>query len=149
MILLYFECSRTDFGSLRLAITGAAPVPVELEFDAHRGCFVGLIELRAERTRHGRGRTYSIVTEVTDPRYIGTSLTVQLALGFVLTVFTIFLVPIIRDAHGWGWAYLLLAPGPALGWWAMRTLKGLPAEPTAADRQAAQSETAVFVSPFF
>ncbi len=65
----------------------------------------------------------TIVTEVTDPRYIGTALTVQLALGFVLTVFTIFLVPVIRDAHGWGWAFFMLAPGPALGGWAMRSLR--------------------------
>ncbi|MGH1489747.1 MAG: MFS transporter [Acidimicrobiales bacterium] len=70
----------------------------------------------------------TIVTEVTDPRYIGTSLTVQLALGFVLTVFTIFLVPVVRDSFGWGWAFLMLAPGPALGWWAMRTLKSIPAD---------------------
>ncbi len=65
----------------------------------------------------------TIVTEVTDPDYIGTALTVQLAVGFVLTVFTIFLVPVVRDSAGWGWAFVLLAPGPALGTWAMRTLR--------------------------
>ena len=48
--------------------------------------------------------------------------TMQLATGFVLTVFTIFLVPVVRDAAGWGLAFLLLAPGPALGTWAMRKL---------------------------
>lgn len=65
----------------------------------------------------------TIVTEVTDERYVGTALTVQLATGFVLTVFTIFLVPVVRDAHGWGWAFMLLAPGPILGAWAMRALR--------------------------
>ena len=65
----------------------------------------------------------TIVTEVTDERYVGTALTVQLATGFVLTVFTIFLVPVVRDAHGWGWAFVLLAPGPILGAWAMRALR--------------------------
>ncbi len=65
----------------------------------------------------------TIVTEVVDARYVGTALTVQLATGFVLTVFTIFLVPVIRDAHGWGWAFMLLAPGPMLGAWAMRALR--------------------------
>ena len=92
----------------------------------------------------------TIVTEVTDPRYIGTSLTVQLAVGFVLTVFTIFLVPVVRDAHGWGWAFLLLAPGPTLGWWAMRALKATATDvavPDSADDGARQSP--VFVSPFF
>ena len=65
----------------------------------------------------------TIVTEVTDSRYIGTALTVQLAAGFVLTVFTIFFVPVIRDSHGWGWAFVFLAPGPLLGIWAMRALE--------------------------
>ncbi len=65
----------------------------------------------------------TIVTEVVDARYVGTALTMQLATGFVLTVFTIFLVPVIHDAHGWGWAFLLLAPGPIFGAWAMRVLR--------------------------
>lgn len=69
----------------------------------------------------------TIVTEAVDPRYVGTALTVQLATGFVLTVFTIFLVPEVRDAAGWGWAFLLLAPGPILGAWAMRALTLKPA----------------------
>ncbi len=65
----------------------------------------------------------AIVTEAVDPRYVGTALTVQLAAGFTLTVFTIFLVPIVRDAHGWGWAFALLAPGPLVGAWAMHRLE--------------------------
>ena len=65
----------------------------------------------------------AIVTEAVDPRYVGTALTVQLAAGFTLTVFTIFLVPIVRDAFGWGWAFVLLAPGPLAGVWAMHRLQ--------------------------
>jgi MFS family permease len=65
----------------------------------------------------------AIVTEVVDRRYVGTALTIQLAAGFTLTVFTIFLVPVIRDAYGWGWAFAVLAPGPILGTWAMQTLR--------------------------
>jgi len=68
----------------------------------------------------------AIVTEAVDSRYVGTALTVQLAAGFTLTVFTIFLVPIVRDAHGWGWGFALLAPGPILGAWAMHRLGRRP-----------------------
>lgn len=84
----------------------------------------------------------TIVTEVTDPGYVGTALTLQLAIGFVLTVFTIFLVPVVRDAYGWGWAFMLLGPGPLLGSWAMRRLRAMPPIERPAER-------AVFVSPFF
>ncbi len=64
----------------------------------------------------------TIVTEVVEPRVTGTALTLQLSLGFILTVFTIFLVPLVRDAAGWGVAFLMLAPGPALGALAMARL---------------------------
>ena len=87
----------------------------------------------------------AIVTEVIDSRYVGTALTIQLAAGFVLTVFTIFLVPVIRDAHGWGWAFFLLAPGPILGAWAMRVLR---LGPKTAAEEPMEPET-VWVSPFF
>jgi len=86
----------------------------------------------------------TIVTEVSDPRYVGTALTLQLAVGFVLTVFTIFLVPVIRDAHGWGWAFLMLAPGPLIGAAAMRALRK---DMEAAPRKAPPA--APYVSPFF
>ena len=57
----------------------------------------------------------TLVTEVADQKYVGTSVTLQLAVGFTLTVVTIWLVPVIRDASGWGLAFLILAPGPLLG----------------------------------
>ncbi len=96
----------------------------------------------------------TIVTEVSDAAYVGTALTMQLAIGFVLTVFTIFLVPVVRDAHGWGWAFFLLAPGPLLGAWAMRALAALQETssdggPVGAARTAPNRDDAPFVSPFF
>jgi len=84
----------------------------------------------------------TIVTEVIDRRYVGTALTLQLAIGFVLTVFTIFLVPIVREAQGWGWAFLLLAPGPLIGAWAMRSLRLGPVPELDPDEMP-------YVSPFF
>ncbi len=62
----------------------------------------------------------TIVTEVVEPESVGTALTLQLAIGFVLTVLTIFLVPVVRDASNWGFAFMLLAPGPIVGALAMR-----------------------------
>lgn len=53
--------------------------------------------------------------EVADPRYTGTALTVQTALGFLLTVAGIATVPVIAAAVGWQTALVVLAAGPALG----------------------------------
>ncbi|MEM9464042.1 MAG: MFS transporter [Actinomycetota bacterium] len=68
----------------------------------------------------------TIVSEEVPAETVGTALTVQLAAGFVLSVATIFLVPWVRDAAGWGWAFAMLAPGPAVGVWAMRQLESAP-----------------------
>jgi len=68
----------------------------------------------------------TMVTELADQAYVGTALTVQLALGFLLTVATIWIIPLARDAVGWQWAFLLLAPGPALGVLAMLRLRARP-----------------------
>ncbi len=68
----------------------------------------------------------TMVTELADQAYVGTALTLQLALGFTLTVATIWLIPVLEDAFGWRWAFAFLAPGPALGVVAMLRLKFLP-----------------------
>ncbi len=67
----------------------------------------------------------TIISEYAPQDSVGTALTTQLSSGFVLTVFTIFLVPAIEERASWGWAFLFLAPGPVLGAWAMARLRGL------------------------
>lgn len=66
------------------------------------------------------------VSELGDPRYVGTALTVQTSLGFLLTAVTILLIPLILEAVGWRYVFLVLAPGPAFGVWAMLSLRRLP-----------------------
>lgn len=68
----------------------------------------------------------TVVTEVAQQRYVGTALTLQLALGFTLTVLTIWLVPVVQEALTWRWAFAVLAAGPAVGVWAMYRLMRSP-----------------------
>lgn len=55
------------------------------------------------------------LSETADQRYVGTALTVQAAAGFMLTVVTIQVVPLIAAWLGWQYAFLVLAPGPVVG----------------------------------
>ncbi len=66
------------------------------------------------------------VSELTDPRYVGTALTMQTSLGFLLTLFTIRMIPPLRDLVGWHWAFAALALGPVFGIWSMLRLRRLP-----------------------
>ena len=66
------------------------------------------------------------ITELSDPAYIGTTLTLQTCLGFMLTLITIRLVPYFVTEGGWRWAFAPLALGPALGILAMCRLRKSP-----------------------
>jgi MFS family permease len=68
----------------------------------------------------------TMVTELADQAYVGTAVTLQLALGFTLTVATIWLIPVFESETGWRWAFAFLAPGPLLGIAAMLRLRSLP-----------------------
>jgi MFS family permease len=66
------------------------------------------------------------ISELADSRYVGTALTVQTSLGFLLTLLTLRLIPTLRDLVGWQWAFAVLSLGPVFGIWSMRRLRGLP-----------------------
>ena len=55
------------------------------------------------------------VTELAPTRYVGTAITLQTCVGFLLTIVTIRLVPVWVEWWGWERAYMPLAVGPALG----------------------------------
>src|SRR6185503_18435633 len=66
------------------------------------------------------------VTELGDPQYIGTALTIQTCLGFLLTTISIELIPRVEALFGWRYAFAILAPGPLFGVISMMRLRGLP-----------------------
>jgi len=71
----------------------------------------------------------TIVTETVEPSAVGTALTIQLAIGFSLTILTIFLVPLVRDSTNWATAFAMLAAGPVVGLIAMHRLERHPPPP--------------------
>lgn len=65
----------------------------------------------------------TLVTQSVPPHAVGTALTLQTSLGFLLTTASIQLVPPMVDAVGWRWAFAFLALGPAFGIAAIRRLR--------------------------
>jgi len=64
----------------------------------------------------------AIVSETSSDEYVGTALTVQTCLGFLLTMASIRLTFAAAAWAGWQWAFLLILPGPVLGVQAMVAL---------------------------
>ncbi|HKY33235.1 MAG TPA: MFS transporter [Candidatus Polarisedimenticolia bacterium] len=57
----------------------------------------------------------TLVTELAPRHGVGTALTLQTSLGFLLTVVTLQLVPALAERFGWRWSFAALALGPAAG----------------------------------
>jgi MFS family permease len=69
----------------------------------------------------------ALVAEYSPRDHVGTALTLQTSMGFLLTMVSIRLLPVAAQRIGWQWVFVCLAPGPILGTMALRGL-------TSADR---------------
>ncbi|HEY5731574.1 MAG TPA: MFS transporter [Anaerolineales bacterium] len=117
---------RTRATILMMAVSGACSIIIGLSFGSSPW-LIGAIGLVWGFTVVADSAQFStMVTELADQAYVGTALTLQLAAGFLVTVATIWLIPILETAIGWRWAFAFLAPGPAMGIIAMLRLKSLP-----------------------
>jgi len=64
----------------------------------------------------------TLVTEAVPAHAVGTALTVQTSLGFLLTMLPMQIVPLIAQRAGWRWSFAILALGPVAGIAAIRRL---------------------------
>ncbi len=65
----------------------------------------------------------TLVTRVVPAHAVGTALTLQTSIGFLLTTISIQLIPPVVDVVGWKYAFPLLALGPILGIITIRRLR--------------------------
>ena len=81
----------------------------------------------------------ALVTESVPAHAVGTALTIQTSLGFLLTMFPMQLIPVLARTSGWRWAFAILSIGPAAGIWAVRRLARVRAPARAASPSIAGS----------
>jgi MFS family permease len=105
-----------------LAISGTCCVASPLFFAAPTVVLVAFLTVWGAAAIADSGAFSTALCETTDNRFVGTALTAQTAIGFLLTVVTIHLVPVVADLVGWQYAFLSLAPGPLIGVAAMSAL---------------------------
>ncbi len=117
---------RTRTTMLSMIISGSCALTVGFVAEHHAALATGIALLWGFAVVADSAQFSSSVSELSDPQYMGTQLTTQTSLGFLLTLASIQLVPVIQSAAGWGWAFAALAPGPALGTLAMWRLLRSP-----------------------
>jgi MFS family permease len=109
-----------------MALSGACCLAVGFLFGGSPWLLILLAAVWGASVVADSAQFSTCVTELGDPRYVGTALTVQTCLGFLLTTVSIQLIPSLVASVGWRYAFAALAPGPALGTLAMLRLRRLP-----------------------
>jgi len=115
---------RTTVTLCSLVISGACALTTGLLF-SHPGLVTLLCLVWGFTVVADSAQFSTAITELTDPRYVGTALTIQTSLGFLLTIFTIRLIPPLMELLGWGFVFPVLAIGPTFGALSMLRLRRL------------------------
>jgi len=105
-----------------LSVSGACCLLSPLFFTAGRPLLLAFAAVWGAAVIADSGVFSTLLSELADRRYVGTALTAQTAIGFLLTVVTIQLIPLLATVTGWRYAFVALAAGPMTALPAMTTL---------------------------
>ena len=111
---------------LALALSGTCCLVSGLVYGAAPWLLVAVVAVWGFAVIADSAQFSAALSDAADPHYVGTALTAQMAIGFVITVATIRLLPVVADQIGWRWAPTALALGPAAGVLALRGLLARP-----------------------
>jgi MFS family permease len=118
---------RTTTTSAAMLASAACCVASPVAFDLPAAVLIGVLLTWGATVIADSAQFSAAVTELAEERYAGSALTLQLALGFALTIASIRLVPAVAGLAGWRFALLPLAVGPLGGTVAMLRLRASPA----------------------
>jgi MFS family permease len=124
--LLADRIGRTIVASVAMAISGVCCIVIGFLYGHSEFVLLAVAIIWGASVVADSAQFSAVVTELGDPRYLGTALTMQTSIGFLITTISIWLMPLLVDAVGWPLAFAALAPGPFLGILAMMRLRSLP-----------------------
>ena len=124
--ILADRIGRTAEAALMMTVSGCCALLIGFAFDGPPWLFVTIAIVWGMSVIGDSAQFSAMATELSDPRYVGTALALQLGLGFALTVVSIRLTPLMAELVGWRWSFLLLVPGPIVGVAAMLVLRRRP-----------------------
>jgi MFS family permease len=117
---------RTTLTIVAMAVSGSCAASIGLLFGASAWALLAICVVWGVSIVADSAQFSASIAELAEPSRVGTMLTLQTALGFTLTLATIYLVPHWVDAMGWRYAFVPLSIGPAIGVLAMAKLRAHP-----------------------
>jgi MFS family permease len=114
---------RTTVAIGAMLLSGTCSVLVGFEYGAHPALLMTICVAWGITIVADSAQFSASTAELSEPALVGTMLTIQTSIGFLLTLVTIHLVPYMLAAVGWRYAFAFLAIGPFLGSAAMARLR--------------------------
>ena len=124
--LIADRVGRTVVTSWAMALSGSCCIIIGLLFGGAPVLLLTVAAIWGATVVADSAQFSTCVTELGDPRYIGTALTLQTCCGFLLTMASIQLIPKLVEIVGWRYAFAALAVGPLFGVISMLRLRSLP-----------------------
>jgi len=116
---------RTTVAMTAMLLSGTCSMLVGFLFQGNPMLLVGVCLVWGITVIADSAQFSASIAELSEPSLVGTMLTVQTCIGFLLTFVTIHLIPHTVDALSWKYAFAVLAVGPFLGTIAMARLRKL------------------------
>lgn len=117
---------RTLVTSAAMFVSGACALAVGLLYAKPLPVLLPLLVIWGVSVVADSAQFSTAVSELAPAELVGSALTLQTCLGFLLTCLTIYFLPALAAQIGWRWSMAFLAVGPALGVWAMLVLRRRP-----------------------
>jgi MFS family permease len=117
---------RTTLTMAAMGLSGLCALLIGFTFGGPPGITLAIAILWGITVIADSAQFSTAVTELSQPAYVGTALTIQTCVGFALTVASIWMIPVVVSWVGWRWAFAALGVGPFLGVAAMGRLRDLP-----------------------
>ncbi|MEX0804372.1 MAG: MFS transporter [Candidatus Binatia bacterium] len=117
---------RTTLTMAAMGLSGLCAVLIGLTYGGPPALTLGIAILWGMTVIADSAQFSTAVTELSQPAYVGTALTIQTCVGFAITMVSIWIIPVIVSWVGWRWAFAVLGVGPFVGVAAMGRLRVLP-----------------------
>ncbi len=117
---------RTTLTIIAMAVSGSCALVVGFLYGGDPFWLVALCIVWGIAVVADSPQFSASIAELSDRSLVGTMLTMQTSMGFLLTLATIHMIPWLVESVGWRYAFAALAAGPLVGVVAMARLRAHP-----------------------
>ncbi|WP_042351588.1 MFS transporter [Bacillus massiliigorillae] len=109
------KIGKENFSIIAMTLSGLSALAIGFTFHINIGLTIIVACIWGASIIADSGQFSAMVSEYAKVKYIGTALTFQMAIGFLLTIFSIYLISFLEPILGWQLVFIFLSVGPLLG----------------------------------